>query len=129
MRWLFLPGAVAGSLDADHERLAWEAVADLRVAAARYPAAPRVAELIAELSVASPLFVELWDRHDVQVRRSRHKRTHHPVVGPIDLDIETLLIPERDQRLVLYTAAPGTPSHEALRLLRVVGTQDLTPAK
>jgi transcriptional regulator with XRE-family HTH domain len=129
MRWLFLPGAVPGQLDADHERLAWEAVADLRVAAARYPDAPRVAALIAELSAASPLFVELWDRHDVQVRRSTHKRTHHPVVGPIDLDIETLIIPERDQRLVLYTAAPGTPSHEALRLLRVVGTQDLSPAK
>jgi hypothetical protein len=29
---------------------------------------------------------------------------------------------------VLYTAAPGTPSHEALRLLKVVGTQELTNA-
>lgn len=129
MRWLFLPGTVAGSLDDDHERLAREAVADLRVAAARYPDAPPVAGLVAELSAASPLFAELWERHEVQVRRSTHKRTDHPVVGPIDLDIETLLVAERDQRVVLYTAAPGTPSHEALRLLRVVGTQDLTPAE
>ncbi len=35
-------------------------------------------------------------------------------------------VPDRDQRVVLYTAAPGTPAYEALRLLRVVGTQDLT---
>jgi hypothetical protein len=26
---------------------------------------------------------------------------------------------------VLYTAPPGSPSHDALRLLKVVGTQDL----
>jgi transcriptional regulator with XRE-family HTH domain len=128
LRWLFLPGAVPGSLDDDHERLAREGVADLRVAAARYPDAPRVAALVSELSAASPLFVELWNRHEVQIRRSTHKRTVHPVVGPIDLDIETLLVAEHDQRVVLYTAAPGTPSHEALRLLRVVGTQTLTPA-
>lgn len=27
--------------------------------------------------------------------------------------------------MVFYMAAPGTPSHEALRLLKVVGTQEL----
>jgi hypothetical protein len=37
-----------------------------------------------------------------------------------------LVIPDADQRLVLYTATPGTRSHEALRLLKVIGTQDLT---
>ena len=34
-------------------------------------------------------------------------------------------ITDRDQRLILYTAAPGTPSHKALRLLAVVGIQQL----
>jgi hypothetical protein len=47
------------------------------------------------------------------------------VVGWLDLDCEALHDPDRDQWVVLYTAPPGTPSHEALRLLRVVGTQDL----
>jgi hypothetical protein len=50
----------------------------------------------------------------------------HPVVGPIELHCDVLLVPELDQRVVLYTAAPGTPSHDALRLLHVVGTQDLS---
>lgn len=127
MRWLFVPGSKPGSLDGDHERLAREAVADLRLAAARYPEAPRIQALVDDLSAVSPLFTELWATHDVAVRRSSHKRTHHPLVGEIELDIETLVIPERDQRLVLYTTAPGTPSHQALQLLRVVGTQDLAP--
>jgi MmyB-like transcription regulator ligand binding domain len=57
-------------------------------------------------------------------------------VPPRELDaqhgrmaLETLVIPERDQRLMMFTAAPGTPSHEALRLLRVVGVQDLTSSE
>lgn len=50
----------------------------------------------------------------------------HPVVGAIELHCDILLVPELDQRVVLYTAAPGTSAHEALQLLRVVGTQDLT---
>ena len=47
------------------------------------------------------------------------------VVGWLDLDCEALHDPDRDQWVVLYTALPGTPSREALRLLWVVGTQDL----
>jgi len=50
---------------------------------------------------------------------------HHPVVGRIDLICEVLVIPERDQRVVLYTAEPASPSENALRLLEVVGTQTL----
>lgn len=65
------------------------------------------------------------DVRDVQARRSARKRLRHPVVGWLDLDCEALHDPDRDQWVVLYTAPPGTPSHEALRLLRVVGTQDL----
>jgi MmyB-like transcription regulator ligand binding domain len=38
----------------------------------------------------------------------------HPVVGRLDLHCDVLLVPDRDQRVVPYTAAPGTPSHEAL---------------
>ena len=127
MRWLFLPATKPGDLDDDLERLAREAVADLRAAAIRYPDDLGVHGLIDELLTASPLFVELWEAHDVRMARSNHKRTVHPVVGPIELDSHWLLVAEHDQRLVLYTANPGTPSHDALSLLRVVGTQALTP--
>jgi hypothetical protein len=34
--------------------------------------------------------------------------------------------PERDHWIILYTAVPGTPDHDALRLLNVIGTQHLT---
>ena len=35
-------------------------------------------------------------------------------------------MPDVDQNLIVYSAAPGSHEAEALALLRVVGTQDLT---
>ncbi|MEU9076829.1 helix-turn-helix transcriptional regulator [Kitasatospora sp. NPDC004745] len=107
-------------------KFALRAVADLRVAAARYPADSELRGLVDRLVAASAEFRELWARQDVEVRRSTRKRILHPVVGPLDLDCEALHDPHRDQWVILYTAAPGTPSHAALRLLKVVGSQDLS---
>jgi hypothetical protein len=117
---------VRGRHDADGaRRFAHESVADLRAATARYPGDGGIRALVARLLAASTEFRGLWAERDVQTRRSAHKRLRHPVVGWLDLDCEALHDPDRDQWVVLYTAPPGTPSHEALRLLRVVGTQDL----
>jgi transcriptional regulator with XRE-family HTH domain len=112
--------------DADGaQRFARESVADLRAASARYPGDSGVRRLVGRLLAASTEFRDLWAEQDVQVRRSSHKRLRHPVVGWLDLDCEALHDPDRDQWVVLYTAPPGSPSHDALRLLKVVGTQDL----
>jgi hypothetical protein len=104
-----------------------ESVADLRAAAARYPGDARVRRLVERLRAASAEFAGLWAEQDVAVRRSARKRVRHPAVGWLDLDCDSLHDPDRDQWIVLYTAAPGTPSHDALRLLKVLGTQTLTP--
>ncbi|WUI04292.1 hypothetical protein OHR68_08410 [Spirillospora sp. NBC_00431] len=100
---------------------------DLRAASGRYPGDPGIAELVAEVSARSPLFARLWDEGEVGIRRSGRKRVAHPVAGEMEPHIDVLYVPERDQRVVLYTVAPGTPSHEAMKPLRVVGTQDLSP--
>ncbi len=46
------------------------------------------------------------------------KHFHHPVVGPLTLNYESLTLPaDPDQRLSVYTAEAGSSSEEALRLL------------
>ena len=46
------------------------------------------------------------------------KRLRHPSVGTMDLSFENLVIPgSSGQRLIAYTAEPGSPSEAALRLL------------
>lgn len=100
-------------------------VGDLRAAGARYPDDPELRDMIEELHTGSPEFAALWAEHDVRAHRGFRKTITHPSVGPMVLDAEVLLIPDQDQRVVLYTAEPGTPSHESLRLLKVIGTQEL----
>ena len=123
--WRFFthPGARERHDPATGERFARESVADLRAAAARYPRDPGIRDLVRRLLGASAEFRRLWGEREVQARRSTAKKIRHPEVGWLDLDCDALHDPERDHWIILYTAAPGTPTHHALQLLQVLGTQ------
>jgi transcriptional regulator with XRE-family HTH domain len=101
-------------------------VANLRAVLAARPDDPGPAALVAELRESSEEFAALWETHEVAVQRSLYKRFQHPVVGMLELECEALISHEHTQRLVVYTARPGTDTKERLELLRVVGLQDLT---
>jgi transcriptional regulator with XRE-family HTH domain len=96
-------------------------VADLRAAVARRGYDADATALVDRLSASSAEFTALWQLHEVAVPRHRRMRLLHPVVGPVVLDCEILLTPSEDQRLVIFTAPPGTPATDHLALLRVVG--------
>ncbi|MET7451418.1 helix-turn-helix transcriptional regulator [Streptomyces sp. NPDC005574] len=96
---------------------------DLRATAARYPDDPEVASLVAELRSGSAEFARLWASHDVSAEPTLCKTLQHPLVGPVTVNCDVLDIADRDQRVVIYTAEPGSPSEDALRLLSVIGTQ------
>ncbi|QSB13323.1 helix-turn-helix domain-containing protein [Natronosporangium hydrolyticum] len=106
---------------AEHAR---DVVADLRAATARHPTDPALAQLVADLSARSPAFRQLWATHEVAVRRDTSKRLRHPLVGELTLDVQTLQVPGEEQRLMLFTAAPDSPSAQALQLLKVVGLEE-----
>ncbi|MFF7365030.1 helix-turn-helix domain-containing protein [Streptomyces sp. NPDC008125] len=108
---------------ADAEAFARTAAQRLRAAAARYPGDPEVSTLVADLLAGSPEFARLWAAHDVHAEPALRKTVHHPLVGPIALACDVLDLADRDQHVVLYTAEPGSPAEEALRLLAVIGTQ------
>jgi transcriptional regulator with XRE-family HTH domain len=101
-------------------------VADLRAAAARYPADRGLLRLVAELRAHSDRFGELWDSGAVGHHETARKIVDHPEVGPVTLDCDTLTVSGSDQRVMLYTAEPGTEDAERLALLTVLGTQALT---
>ncbi len=101
------------------------AVASLRAVAARYPDDPGLNALIDDLRARSTSFVELWAEGQVAERRAGRKTVHHPELGRIALDCDTLHIPDVDQRLIVYSAAPGTAEDDALALLRVIGLQGI----
>ncbi|OBB98854.1 transcriptional regulator [Mycobacterium sp. 852013-50091_SCH5140682] len=124
--------AFLGSHPADGRRLYGVSDADefsdtaalhLRATAARYPDDPETSELIAELRSGSAEFARLWNAHDIVSRPTLCKTFAHPVVGPVAVNCDSLDIADRDQRVVIYTPEPGSPSEEAMRLLAVLGTQ------
>ncbi|MCW2874362.1 MAG: DNA-binding protein [Streptomyces oryziradicis] len=107
----------------DGDAFARTSAQHLRAIAARYPDDPEVTELVGELIAGSEEFARLWASHNVSTEPTLCKTFQHPLVGPVTVNCDVLDITDRDQRVVIYTAAPGSPSEDALRLLSVVGTQ------
>ena len=116
-RFIFL-NPRATEFFADWETVAHDAVAILRAEAGRDPYDRRLSDLIGELSTRSEEFRVRWATHNVKFHRTGAKTLHHPLVGDLTLSYEALELPaDAGQRMLIYTAEPGTPSHEALSLL------------
>ncbi|MFI7664733.1 helix-turn-helix domain-containing protein [Nocardia sp. NPDC049526] len=117
------------TLYADWEGVARTAVAQLRMQAAKYPDDPRLTALVGELSVQDPQFRQWWGAHQVSAHTVGTKAFRHPVAGELSLDWETLSSSiDPEQQLVVLTAEPGTPSHDALRILASWATSHQRPA-
>ncbi|MBE8523964.1 helix-turn-helix domain-containing protein [Amycolatopsis sp. H6(2020)] len=102
----------------DWERVAHDGVGALRVAVAKHPYDRELSNLIGELSTRSDAFRILWGAHDVHVFTEGVKRFHHPAVGDMELVHETLDLPgEGGLSITVYSADPGTPAADALKLL------------
>jgi hypothetical protein len=102
----------------DWERVADDTVAMLRAEAGRDPHDRNLTDLVGELSTRSDDFRIRWAAHNVRAHQTGAKRYHHPVVGDLTLTYEILeLAADPGLDLLALSAEPGTPSHDALRLL------------
>jgi transcriptional regulator with XRE-family HTH domain len=131
-RFVFLDPR-ATRLYPDWERVARNGVGALRVEAARNPYDRELSNLIGELSTRSDAFRTLWGAHDVHVFTEGTKRFHHPAVGEMELVHESLdLSGDPGLSLTVYSADPGTPAADALKLLASWAAskdQDATPSR
>ena len=102
----------------DWDLFAEMCVGIMRAEAGRDPHDRGLQDLVGELSTQSETFRRLWADHDVRTHGAGTKRFHHPVVGELTLAYEELAITaEPGLVLMVYTAEPGSPSAERLRLL------------
>ncbi len=101
----------------------WDAAADtsvalLRTEAGRDPYDKNLSDLIGELSTRSDDFRVRWAAHNVRLHHTGSKTFHHPAIGPLAFDFEAFALPsDPGLTLTVYTAAPGTSTHDDLRLL------------
>jgi transcriptional regulator with XRE-family HTH domain len=102
----------------DWDQFAQMCVGIMRADAGRDPHDRELQDLVGELAMRSETFRRLWGAHDVRTHGAGTKRFVHPVIGEVTLAYEELAITaEPGQALFIYTAEPGSPSAQRLRLL------------
>ncbi|WP_082538510.1 MULTISPECIES: helix-turn-helix transcriptional regulator [unclassified Pseudonocardia] len=125
-RWFTDPATRMLYAPEDHAFLGRLYVAGLREIITRRGPDSRARQLADLLLSSSSEFREIWAAHEVGLRPPGSKRFVHPEVGPLELECQTMIDPEQAHSLLVYTAAPGSPSYDKLRLLSVLGLQEFT---
>jgi transcriptional regulator with XRE-family HTH domain len=93
-------------------------IANLRQSVGNDTDDPRFADLVGELSLASPLFRRLWARHEVRGQRGTPIRLDHPQVGELTLNRERLSVGGAETlKLVIYHPDPESDDADKLALL------------
>ncbi|MEV5355793.1 helix-turn-helix transcriptional regulator [Streptomyces sp. NPDC052693] len=101
----------------------WDSFADITVAivrseAGRNPRDKELHDLVGELCTRSDEFRTRWGAHNVRHHGTGTKHFHHHAVGDLILAFEGLeMTAAPGLNLTIYTAEPGSPSEERLRLL------------
>ena len=112
----------------DWDLFAEMCVANMRTDVGRDPHDRGLQDLVGELSTRSETFRRLWANHNVRTHGAGTKRFNHPVVGQLTLAYEELAITaEPGLALFIYTAEPGSPSAERLRLLASWAASEQAP--
>ena len=116
-RWLFLDPAARERI-VNWGDFAAPAVGALRYEVGRHPDDRRLARLVEELRGADPDVAQWWDDQRVTFRTSVTKHVAHPTAGPLTFGIESVVGPhDPEQRLVVYTVEPDSPTDRVLPLL------------
>lgn len=99
----------------------WEASAPHMAATLRYhshPDDPRLQQIVAELTASSPVFAEVWPRHDAWPLAGGTSRYPVEGFGLVELRHQNLAIPGRvGHQLTTIFAEPGTPGVAVLAYL------------
>ncbi|MFD3483257.1 helix-turn-helix transcriptional regulator [Streptomyces sp. NPDC058665] len=122
-RWFTDPAERSLLPPEDHARHGRTITAQLLATHTRAPADPRTAALVGELLRTSQEFAAIWSEHPVIGPYCDPKHIDHPRIGPLELHGQTLLDPDDSQLLTVFTAPPGTESHEKLKSLPVLDDQ------
>ncbi len=120
-RWFTDPAERRIHPEDDHPQHSRAFVASLRAASSRDGGDPEAHELVKRLQQESQEFAELWERHEVSSLAGMIKRFVHPFLGTLTLDCQILTAENLTERLVVFTASPGSEDASRLALLSVIG--------
>lgn len=115
---VFLDAHTRDLYGADWPRKARDVVGKLRAAVGQFPDDRQLAALIGELTMGSADFARLWAEHRVRAWDLAEYTMTHPLVGTLQVQQHSLPLPTATGvRVVVVTAASGSASQDALKLL------------
>lgn len=118
------------ALYGDWQRAAKDCVATLRMEAGSRPDDPALNALVGELSVRDRDFRTWWATHQVRGPSQLVKTYHHPIAGTLELDVQQFSVDTHpDQKLIAFTAEPGSESEKALQFLLQWSDTHVTPSR
>ncbi|GHH28289.1 helix-turn-helix transcriptional regulator [Lentzea cavernae] len=117
VRYLFTDPDVRDRIVNWHD-FAAAAVGGLRLELGVHPGDRLLITLVDDLRAADPQVARWWDEQSVADRTSLTKQIAHPVAGGLTFGIEAVSLPHApQQRLVVYTVEPGSPTAQVLPML------------
>lgn len=116
-RWFADPTARERYEPDDHAFLGRLYASGLRALVTLRGPGSRPAYLAERLLASSEEFRATWEQHEVGLRPRDVKRIRHPELGTLEVSCQTLVDPDQSHLLMVYTASPGTETHERLGLL------------
>jgi transcriptional regulator with XRE-family HTH domain len=120
--WFIFTHPLARQLYVDWNGAAQRNLALFRASTGRYVGEAWFAELVADLSHASPEFAAWWPRNDVHGTPEGAKEIDHPLVGRLVMQPTLLQVAQTpDLWMIVYTPVPGTET--AARLQRLMLAQ------
>jgi transcriptional regulator with XRE-family HTH domain len=118
LAWFAFMNPAAHAFYPDWDGAANVAVALLRGEAGRNPNDRSLTDLVGQLSTLSEEFRTRWAAHNVRTHYSGTKVFCHPAVGDLTLAYDVMDLPgETGLSMTAYTAEPGSPSADGLKLL------------
>jgi len=89
----------------------------MRLIAGRDPSDRALMALVGELATRSNEFRTWWGGHTVRTHATGTEKIHHPVVGDMTLEYETLTLASTPVSLMTYLTEPATRSADAMQML------------
>jgi hypothetical protein len=124
-RWFTDPAGRALYPPRDHDNISRVQASLLREYLVRYGEQSFTSEVVTTLLDRNDEFRATWNRQEVGLRFPPEKHFDHPEVGSLNLYCQTLVDSGTGQALLVFTAAPGSPSYDRLGMLTVLGSQQL----
>ena len=117
-RFVYLHPCEAAMFFVEHDQVARDCAAVLRMQMGRHPDDEELRALVNELHAQSEAFRQQWASQNVRLHGHGSKQIDHPVVGRLDLDFESLdLATDPDLHINVYTAPAGSSTSDKLALL------------